>query len=100
MATETTKKDKPIEIEELINDVFQDLIYKVKLSSLQASEKSALTQYMRAKNDKLKSKSHSFYSGHKSKPHSESEKVRKYILDFSLCLCVDCRKKVVENLTK
>jgi intein-encoded DNA endonuclease-like protein len=97
--TKKTLKDKPIAIEEEIIDVFQDLIYKVKLSSLSASERSALIQYMRAKNDKLKSKAHSFYAGHKSKPHSESEKTRKYLLDFSLCLCPNCRRKVVETLT-
>lgn len=93
--------DRPVVMEELIHDVFQELYYKLKVSSLESKERTALVGYMKAKENKLKSKVFEVFTG-KSRytVNSEFEKVRRLILEFSNIICPQCRRVVSKELLK
>jgi len=96
-----TAVDRPIVMEELINDIFTEIYYKIKISSLDGKERQALISYMKAKESKLKSKAFEIFTG-KSRHtvNSEFEKVRRLILDFSNIICPKCRQRVSKELLK
>ena len=97
--TKKTRKDKPITIQEHIANTFQEFYYKLKTSSIDSKERSAIISYMKSKEKMLKSKVYEFYSGH-DKPSTEYEKVREFVLDFSCELCTQCRQRVVKEVLK
>lgn len=94
-----TSIDRPIVMEELIHDIFTEIYYKLKISSLDSKERQALISYMKAKESKLKSKAFEIFTG-KSRHtvNSEFEKVRRLILDFSNRICLKCRQRVLDEI--
>ena len=97
--TKKTQKPEIVTIQQLIGDTFQEFYYKLKTSTLDPKERSAIISYMKAKEKMLKSRTYEYYASH-DKPYTEYQKVREFVLDFSNCLCVDCRRKLVQEVLK
>jgi hypothetical protein len=95
--TKKTLKPEIVTIQQLIGDTFQEFYYKLKTLTIDSKERSAIISYMKSKERMLKSKTYEYYAGH-DKPYTEYQKVREFVLDFSNCLCADCRRKLVQEV--
>jgi len=97
--TKSTYDDKPIEIVENLQDMFEDIYNELRKSSLSGQERQALLRFIKYREAKLKSKfilSSNLSSGYSS----ETRKVSDILIKFSMNLCEECRQKTVELLNK
>jgi len=97
-ATKTTTKDYHIDLVDYLTNVFQQIVYEVDRSkSLDKNDRKALMRCLENKRKQIESKikrSQGIFLDREP----EWEKTRKILLDFSKCLCANCRKKVVKAL--
>jgi intein-encoded DNA endonuclease-like protein len=91
---------KVAEIIDANRDNFEDIANEIRRSSLPTNERRALLSFIRYRQRKLEENIKRYLVGKNIQPSTTFEATRRVLLEFSRALCVQCRKRVVDNLTK
>jgi len=89
----------PIELIELLKDLFEDIKYELRRTNMSKNDRIALLRLVSYKENKLKARilaSSNISSGFSS----ETKRIDNILIRFSKCLCDTCREKVVSVLDK